>query len=114
VGSRSTLGAKPTIGVMLRIRETPHPTCFAGHLLPQGEEDRDLRCDQPMADRPQIPWMIRACPWRLVKDALFGAPRRGEGVAPSSLSNLQGQAEWPPWGLGGGVGGTVSRSQCRR
>src|SRR3981189_599935 len=49
--------------------------------------------------------MIGACPWRLVKDGLFGPPRRGEGVPPSSLSNLQGQAEWPPWGLGGGVGG---------
>jgi len=27
-----------------------------------------------MADRPSIPWMMRACLWRLVKDALFGAP----------------------------------------
>ena len=50
-----------------------------------------------MADRPLTPWMMRACPWRLVKDALFGAPLRGEGVPPSSLSNLQGQANWPPW-----------------
>ena len=38
MGFCSAIGGCPTHPMQLRVRETPPPTCFAGHLLPQGEE----------------------------------------------------------------------------